>query len=90
MTENAQLPTMLARFNSLYTLLAKQRAKQSGAGQNSAYISASNQGSKNANPTTNPLLASLPMIDRLKLIHTLAKSEAALISTSTQALDTSN
>ena len=71
------LESILFRFDQLYPLLAKQRVKRTGAGQTQAFISASNQVKG-----VNKLTETLSMIDRVKLISTIAKSEVASITNS--------
>ena len=73
---------ILFRFNSLYPLLAKQRAKQAGGGSAQAYISASNQAKRSAAASIDSLDGGLSMVEKVKLISTLAKSETMALKNS--------
>ena len=66
---------VMTRFKALYPMLLKQRAKSSGAGQTQAFISASNKVSKETQ--ANKLQASVPLMDKVKIMTVIAKSEVA-------------
>ena len=66
-----------------------------GIGQTKTFISASNNVTSEASAAANNtagsnLLTNLSMIDRIKIISTIAKSEMAMILTSQQASELSN
>ena len=82
------LDAILSRFETLYPLLIKQRAKLAGAGYTQNFISASNRVSKEA--TAAAFATSLPILDKLKLMSTLVKSEvAACVTDKTSEADLS-
>ena len=79
---------ILARFDALYPLLVKQKNKELCAGTNKDFISASNQVFRDRDGTQ--LAGSLTILDRIKLISTLARSEIATVQTPEQAEELKN
>jgi len=82
---NQALQGALTRFDALYPLLVKQKVKDSGIVQTSAFMSASNTASRETQRAQ--LANQLTTQDRLKLVNTLSKSEVIALSSSADTLN---
>ena len=77
--DNTLLAQILLRFDALYPMLVRQRLKDIGAGTSQDFISASNQVFRDRDGTQ--LAGTLTMLEKIKMISTLAKSEVATLGT---------